>query len=134
MRYVVAIGNLLFHIELYCCNRLNLYFTSNFVDVIKVSNWVAGKFGKFALFFIYLFPLSHPCLFLFFFSHLNISLSPTRLFFFSSQFPTFSHHIYLPIFSHLNFNYHPCLTLYFFHLSFPLCLTHLYLLFFCFVF
>ena len=38
MRYVVVIGNHLFHIELYCCNRLNLYFTSNFVDVIEVSN------------------------------------------------------------------------------------------------
>ena len=37
LRYAVAIGNLLFHIELYYYNRLNLYFTSNFVDLIEVN-------------------------------------------------------------------------------------------------
>ena len=53
LRYAVAIGNLLFHIELYYYNRLNLYFTINFVDVIEVSNCVARKFGKLALFFFF---------------------------------------------------------------------------------
>ena len=85
MRYVVAIGNFLFHIELYYCNKLNLYFTSNFVDVIEVSNWVTGRFEKLTLFF-----------------SLISSLSPMSiLFFFSSQY--FSLTTRLPFFSHLNF-------------------------------
>ena len=71
----------------------------------------------------------------FFFSHLNILSHPCMSsFFFSSQFPTFSHHINLPIFSHLKFNSHPHLSLFvsffFFHLNFPLYLNHLYLPFF----
>ena len=86
MRYVVAIGNFLFHIELYYCNRLNTYFTSNFVDVIQVSNWVAGKFEKLALFFFINF------------------LSLTHVYPFFSLISIFlSHHTCLPFFSHLNF-------------------------------
>ena len=117
LKYIVAIANLLFHIKLYCCNRLNLYFTSNFVDVIEVSNWVAGKLGKLTLFFFSLisslssmsipffffssqyFSFTHACL-LFFFSHLNfLCFLTTSIFLF---------------FSHLKFNSHPCLSLFFF--------------------
>ena len=140
LKYVVAIVNLLFHIKLFCCNRLNLYFTSNFVDVIKVSNWVAGKFGKFELFFYINF----------------LSLTHIYLFFFSSQYFSFTHaclpssffliaisHFISPHLSSYFFliwnltHTHAYLSFFsfsFFHLSFPLYLTHLYLLFFFFFF
>ena len=95
MRYVVVIGNFLFHIKLYYCNRLNLYFTSNFVNVMEVSNWVAGKFDKLALFFSLISSLSPMSILFFFFISIFLS-HHTSSFFFSSQFPTFSHHIYLP--------------------------------------
>ena len=113
LRYVVVLCHLLFHIKLYCCDKLNLYFTSNFVDVIEVNNWVARKFGKFALFFFFISFLT--------FLSLTHAYPPPPLFFLSSQFPSFSHkhlsssfffsisniphtHIYLPIFAHFNFS------------------------------
>ena len=84
LRYVVTIGNFLFHIELYYCNRLNLYFTSNFVDIIEVSNWVTGEIDT--IFFSLISSLP-PMSIHFFFSYLNISLSPhMSSFFFLSQF------------------------------------------------
>ena len=87
LRYVVVLCHLLFHIKLYCCDKLNLYFTSNFVDVIEVNNWVARKFGKFALFFFFISFLT--------FLSLTHAYPPTPppppLFFLSSQFPSFSH-------------------------------------------
>ena len=103
MRYVVAIGNFLFHIELYYCNKLNFYFTSNFVDVIEVSNWVTGRFEKLTLFFSLICSLSLMSILFFSLSSQYFSPHMSSLFL-SSQFPTFSHHIYLPIFSHLKIN------------------------------
>ena len=103
MRYVVAIGNFLFHIELYYCNKLNLYFTSNFVDVIEVSNWVTGRFEKLTLFFSLISSLSLMSILFFSLSSQYFSPHMSSLFL-SSQFPTFFHHIYLPIFSHLKIN------------------------------
>ena len=91
MRYVVAIGNFLFHIELYYCNRLNLYFTSNFVDIIEVSNWVTGEIDT-IFFFINFLSLTH--VYPFFFSLISIFLS---------------HHTCLPFFSYLNFSGYICL-------------------------
>ena len=86
MRYIVAIYNILFHIKLYCYNTLNLYFITNFVDVIEVSNWVAGKFGKLALFFFINF-LSLTHIYPFFFSSHYFSLTHTSSFFFHLNFP-----------------------------------------------